>query len=609
MLVVAVRGAVQPSNPILSVKNTAGVSLLPIPQSYVESASGSGQSCYFFYLPNTTGNAADVMTVTFTSAITYVALCVWEVSGADATAPFDVAGLGHSASATSITTGAFTTNYANEIILVMAGWFSLNDSISFSAGYTLDSGAYPNFTNEEYCGAAHKIVSSIQTGVTVTATETNAAAGCSIAAVTFRAAGQTNVNFPMFVQSAGSYPNNGTTPASVAVQYTTPVTAGNILIAQFLWSTTSPVLGISDTQGSTWHALPQINGGGNTTFAAWYAVAGGSGMNTVTVTQSPAGSYTGLAIAEYTNAQVQQSSSFSGPGGASTGNWFTINQPSIVVGMSNGNVGTYSPPSGWTARQELGRNNFDDIALWTASKLGSYVFAGTTGALVSGNIVMTSPTGSLFDSNFIQSLDRYDNTGTVHATYTAPYQMNNTAGNILIAFVASESATAYAIADSQGNTWASLSRQTSSSHTSQVFYCLSCKAGANTVTATITGSSGYVALDIMEFSKRTGGLDTSAQNTTGTVTLTAKANALLIGAGDDSNAVWGASTGFTQPVTPSSGSTCRETVQFRSTLTGGSFTFAPTVGTTTETNLLSFFTNQLITLAGSGFVFGFKLGF
>ena len=82
-----------------------------------------------------------------------------------------------------ITSSAFTTTLANEIICAIGSVPATGLTWSAGAGYVIDSTGFPTGT---YCGAEHQIVSSVQTGVTATIVENDTIGGISVA--TFKAA-------------------------------------------------------------------------------------------------------------------------------------------------------------------------------------------------------------------------------------------------------------------------------------------------------------------------------------------------------------------------------------------------------------------------------------
>jgi thermitase len=99
--------------------------------------------------------------------------------------------------------------------------------------------------------------------------------------------------------------------------------------------------------------------------------------------------------------------------------------------------------------------------------------------------------------------------GSASKSISKAFGRANTAGNLIIAFVRMSTTTqTVTVKDSLGNTYADAVSQTQTTDGSQIhlFYAKSIKAGANTVTATLSGSNSHPWLAIYEYS----GLSTSA---------------------------------------------------------------------------------------------------
>jgi hypothetical protein len=99
------------------------------------------------------------------------------------------------------------------------------------------------------------------------------------------------------------------------------------------------------------------------------------------------------------------------------------------------------------------------------------------------------------------------------STVGKAFASNNTAGNLLVAFVNAKPTTSVTISDSAGNTWSSaLAGHDVGGEGSALFYCLSAKGGANTVT--IANGGTFVSLALIEYSNAgaTFSFDTTAGN-------------------------------------------------------------------------------------------------
>jgi len=150
------------------------------------------------------------------------------------------------------------------------------------------------------------------------------------------------------------------------------------------------------------------------------------------------------------------------------------------------------------------------------------------------------------------------NSGTLETTIAKAFTVDNVAGNMLFAVCGSYGANSIDhIADSQGNTWVALPLMAgASSRVCQAFYCLSCKAGANTVTVyyTSTGMS-YDQLSIMEFNN-VNTCEAHAESTsTAPSVVPTKSNNLVIAYIEDTAAF---SSGWTPTLVGS-----RATIQFK----------------------------------------------
>jgi hypothetical protein len=185
LLVVGIRLPSATSN-ILSVKNAAGVSFTAIPGSAVTAAA---QATELFYLPNITGSATDHATVTFNGTQAFTGMAVWEISGALTVSPLQTQANGINAGAgTTVTSGAFSTTQANEIICAMGGLPTLNNVYSLNNNYLMDSVGFPVGAGLAYCGAGHLFSTAILTGSTETLTGTVSGSGSTISLAVFKAA-------------------------------------------------------------------------------------------------------------------------------------------------------------------------------------------------------------------------------------------------------------------------------------------------------------------------------------------------------------------------------------------------------------------------------------
>jgi hypothetical protein len=120
-----------------------------------------------FYAKNTSANASDVVTATYSANTSYTWLSCRQYSGANTSSPLDTSAIGANSSqvcgANSMSTGTFTTTAVNEV-LVGGFYIQLTSSTPFvGSGYTLG-----NSTSDYSLWTEDQLTSSIQTGVTAT---------------------------------------------------------------------------------------------------------------------------------------------------------------------------------------------------------------------------------------------------------------------------------------------------------------------------------------------------------------------------------------------------------------------------------------------------------
>jgi hypothetical protein len=159
---------------ITGVADTAGNTYTKI--AYYAGAGSTNIT--FWYAYNITGNASNIVTATFASNTGYYNIAVAQYSGIrTASDPLDVYDTAQ-ATGTSVTSGAFTTTNANDLIICYAANNSIAGTNSAGAGFTLRSaGALATFQE--------KIVSSIQTGATVSISNSSSV-GWAFATMTFK---------------------------------------------------------------------------------------------------------------------------------------------------------------------------------------------------------------------------------------------------------------------------------------------------------------------------------------------------------------------------------------------------------------------------------------
>lgn len=140
--------------------------------------------------------------------------------------------------------------------------------------------------------------------------------------------------------------------------------------------------------------------------------------------------------------------------------------------------------------------------------------------------------------------------GGVPYSGTLAYTANNTAGDLLVFIgVTQPDCTSTIITDTQANTWTKSGQTTGSSSVGlELWYVLSAKAGANTVTFSYLSCSSTVesAQGIVEYSGGIWTAGTYGGNSGGTSSsISATAGQLLIGVGAGAFVTLGVGTGYT----------------------------------------------------------------
>jgi len=285
---------------ISTVADTAGNTFIPIPTA---TSSGATAGTLLYYAKNITGNAANVVTITFGGATTFTAVAVWEIAGADRIWPLGSLTVGPSTSGATITSRTYSTANANEIAICMAQSESTGVTFVQGAGFSLDSGTFPTTGTSNYCGAQHQIFSVTQNSVTASMTLGSSTVSMSVA--TFVADTHTGRPVPVVNFAYGG----STGSLSSIPSGTIPTTAGNMLVAGFRIQVANMgnVTSVTDTAGNVFTAIPgslATNGSAPAT-QLWYVkniVA--NAANVVTVALSVASTFTGLAVWEIAGADL-----------------------------------------------------------------------------------------------------------------------------------------------------------------------------------------------------------------------------------------------------------------------------------------------------------------
>lgn len=142
-----------------SVADTAGNTFHGNGQADISGVGGDAITHYYAY--NITGNASNVVTVTWGGNESFRAITCLEFSGVGSSDPLDQVVTTRQSSSTSITSGSVTTTQNDEIIAIGVGTGSTSATYTPDTGYTLG----PTVTSKD-AASEYKVVSSIQGGIT-----------------------------------------------------------------------------------------------------------------------------------------------------------------------------------------------------------------------------------------------------------------------------------------------------------------------------------------------------------------------------------------------------------------------------------------------------------
>lgn len=114
-----------------------------------------------FYAKNTVGHAANVATCNLSAGAVARSVITMEYSGIDTSTPFDVEASGQVGGNTTVTSGAFTTTQANEVVVAFVRSVGTQGTFTAGANFTLrQNDGIPTSQSED------RTVSSILTGST-----------------------------------------------------------------------------------------------------------------------------------------------------------------------------------------------------------------------------------------------------------------------------------------------------------------------------------------------------------------------------------------------------------------------------------------------------------
>jgi len=167
--IVVVTESYDPSGHISSISDTAGNTYVGIFAGDGFTNGGSIHS-QIWYAANCASNAANVITVNYSTAHDYSTAAAYDVSGATNIVPdAQVTNSGNSAAAAS---GAYTTTIADAALFAMVSTVTGHlTATAVDSGFTFDGVAQGNTT--DLTGFAHKVVTTIQTAQVVTFTNSS----------------------------------------------------------------------------------------------------------------------------------------------------------------------------------------------------------------------------------------------------------------------------------------------------------------------------------------------------------------------------------------------------------------------------------------------------
>jgi len=148
---------------------------------------GSFQRFSTAYVKSSSGNASDVVTATLSLTATQVAASCLSFTGQDATTPLDQHTTGVCSSCTTVTSSAFTTTAAKEIIIAGLGMYNSGrtptaGNIGGSAA-AIPSGGTSTF---KFISIEYLIVTSTQTGATADMSISSSSLAVGLGVATFK---------------------------------------------------------------------------------------------------------------------------------------------------------------------------------------------------------------------------------------------------------------------------------------------------------------------------------------------------------------------------------------------------------------------------------------
>jgi hypothetical protein len=531
----------------------------PYIQAVAQAQSSDGHQVRIFYARNILGGA-NAVTATFSAANLHPWLAIYEYSGLST---LDRTASAQGASAAPSSGATLATTSANE--LVFAG-------LGLPSSYTGTPTAGSLFTMlRNVAGAGNSQAANESRMVTATGTQTgtfvlSTSANWSVVAATF--AGGVNISttsLPAATQNAAYSTTlaatGGTTPytwaivsgtlptglalnANAGVIFGTPTVTGTsnftVSVTDVNSLTTTQALSLTvaapptisttslpaATQNAAYSATLAATGGitpytwaiASGTLPTGLTLASGTGI----ISGTPTGTGTSSFTVRVTDANLATATQALSLTVAATGA-LTVTTTSLPAGSQNVAYTTTLAASGgttpytWTIASGTLPTGLT-LASGTGIISGTPTVAGTSNFTVrvtDASLATATQALSLTINGSIAQVQSNSTQATGVTSLSAPFASANTAGNLIIAFVRmSTTSQTVALADSRGNPYVQAVAAVQSSDGSQVrlFYARNILGGANTVTATFSGSNNHPWLAIYEYAglSTTSPLDQSA---------------------------------------------------------------------------------------------------
>jgi hypothetical protein len=172
-------------NTVGSITDTAGNTYTGLTAGTRGAGFPRGQ---WFYAKNIAGNAANVVTLHIAGGggvSQFTGIAVLQFSGLDTAAPLDVDIAGGGFITSPVTSSAFTTSTANEVILMGVDWNINAGTLTAGTGYTIQES---QLSASPSIAAQYKIVASVQVAVTASLSWTGGFATVDHGVASFKAA-------------------------------------------------------------------------------------------------------------------------------------------------------------------------------------------------------------------------------------------------------------------------------------------------------------------------------------------------------------------------------------------------------------------------------------